>query len=152
MVHRQRGGLLASEASWIINRDKLTLLPLAGADRVFELGPRGVTDMIEKPQERAEIGRSRAAEEGGGDRPGLILVSMALDEAQGDQGIRQDADPRTGNPGQGCQPVESCRAVGERREQPDLVRDKQMLGRHEASGQLEDRLRSNIGHVMSPYL
>jgi hypothetical protein len=126
------------------------LLPLASADSIFQLGPEGIADMIPKPEEWAEIGRSRAAEEGGGDRPVLILVPLALDEAQGDQGIRQDADPGTGDPCQCCQSVERSWSVGERREQPDLVCDKHMFGRHEARSQLEDRLWSNIGHVTSP--
>jgi hypothetical protein len=46
--------------------------------------------MVPKPEERAQIGRSLAAEEGGCYRPVLILVPMALDESQGDQGICQE--------------------------------------------------------------
>src|SRR6266851_4370360 len=103
------------------------MLPLTGPDGVFQLGPQGVADMVPKPEERAQIGRSLAAEEGGCHWPVLILVPLALEESQGDQGISQDADPGTGYPCQCGQLVERSRSVRERREQPDLVRDKQCL-------------------------
>jgi hypothetical protein len=45
---------------------------------------------------RPEISRSRAAEEGRGARPILILAAMALDKPQDNQGIGQDADSGTG--------------------------------------------------------
>jgi hypothetical protein len=48
--------------------------------------------VIPETEDRAEIGRSRAAEECRGDWPILILVALALDEPKGYQGIGQDAD------------------------------------------------------------
>jgi len=47
-----------------------------------------------------------------------------------------------------CQLVQCSRSRRQLREQPDLVRQKEMLGCHEAAGYLEDRLRGNIGNML----
>ncbi len=64
--------------------------------------------MVPETEERPEISGSRAAKEGRGDWPVLILVAMTLDKPQGNQGIGQDAGPGTGYSGErdsSCAPL-----------------------------------------------
>jgi len=59
--------------------------------------------MVPEAKERSQICRPRAAQERRSSGPILILIAVALDKSQGNQGIGQDTDPRTGYPGELCQ-------------------------------------------------
>ena len=56
--------------------------------------------MVPEAQERTEIHRPLAAKECCRDEPIPVLVALALDESERDQGIGQDADASTAYPGQ----------------------------------------------------
>src|SRR5262249_18179020 len=68
----------------------------------------------------------------------LVLVSVSLHQPQGDHCIGRDTDRATRHTRPLGELVEGSRSRGQVLEQPNFVGDKQVLGGHEARGQLDD--------------
>jgi hypothetical protein len=97
--------------------------------------------MVPEAEEGTQIGGGPAAQKGRGDRAILIAVVPPFDQAQGDHGIHQDAQPTPRDTcplGELVQGSRTCRQV---LKQLDFVGDKQKLGGHEPTGDLKDGVR-----------
>jgi hypothetical protein len=124
----------------------------ARADHRFQLHPHGVALLIQVAQERAQVSRTAAAQKRRCNWAVVILVVLLLHEPQGDHGIGEDAE---GSGRDACALRERIQGRGscsELLKQPDFVGDKEVFGRPKAAGDLQDRVRCDIGHRIPPFV
>ena len=112
------------------------------AERLGQRLEGRVEDLVGQPEVGPQVGARPAREEGLDGGTVAVVVAVPLDEPEGDH--RVDADPRCsgGQTGASGERREVGGRVGERFEDPQLVRGEQVLGRHVPGCDLKDGCRT----------
>ena len=108
------------------------LLGRALGEGLGQLAPGGITDFIPEPQERTQVGRATAGEEGGGDGGVAVGVALPFEQAERHHGVGVNARGAAGQAGAGRQSIEGGGRVGQGFEEAKFVGCEEELGRHEA--------------------
>jgi hypothetical protein len=99
--------------------------------RLGQRRPRGIADPVPECQERAQISRTAAGEEGGSYRGVAVEVTVALEQAECDHRVGADPGRAVRQSSSRGQRGQGRRRVGEGLEQAEFVRREQMPGCHE---------------------